>query len=98
MRQGCSQDLNRPFQDIAQNLDHYDADVIIGTLWKNVKNFKYCAISLNMLHTSGLCRVLGFTAPLILISKEFQSKYIYTLISALYSPIALAAINTSLQQ
>ena len=43
---------------------HYHADVIIVTPGKNVKNFKYCAILLNMLHTGGLCRVLRFTAPL----------------------------------
>ena len=29
-----------------------------------MKNFKYCAISLDMLHTDGLCEVLPFTAPL----------------------------------
>ena len=29
-----------------------------------MKNFKFCAISLNMLHTGGLCGVLRFTAPL----------------------------------
>ena len=30
-----------------------------------------------MVHTGGLCGVLGFTAPLILIAKKFPSKYIY---------------------
>ena len=49
---------------------------------KNKKYFKYCAISLNMVHTGALCGVLGFTATLILISKNFQSKYIYTMNSA----------------
>ena len=29
-----------------------------------------------MLYTGGLCVVLRFTAPLILISEKFQSKYI----------------------
>ena len=58
-----------------------------------MKNFKYFAISLNMVHTGGLCGVLWFTAPLILISKKFQSKYIYTLNSALCAPIAGAAIK-----
>ena len=58
-----------------------------------MKNFKYCAISLNMVHTGELRGVLGFTAPLILISKKFQSKYIYTLNSALCAPIARAAIK-----
>ena len=48
-----------------------------------------------MVHTGGLCGVLGFTAPLILIAKKFPSKYIYiyTLISALCDPIAQAAIK-----
>ena len=58
-----------------------------------MKNFKYCAISLNMVHAGGLCGVLGFTAPLILIAKKFQSKYIYTLNIALCAPIAQAAIK-----
>ena len=44
-----------------------------------------------MVHIGGLCGILGFTAQLILISKEFQSKYIYTLNSALYAPIARTA-------
>ena len=56
-------------------------------------NFKYCTVSLNMVHAGGLCGVLGFTAPPILISKKFQSKYIYTLNSALYAPVARAAIK-----
>ena len=46
-----------------------------------------------MLHTDGLCGVLGFTAPLILISKKFKSKYIYTLNSALRTPLARAAVK-----
>ena len=58
-----------------------------------MNNFKNCAILLNMLHTDGLCGVLGFTARFILISKKFQSKYIYTLNSALCAPIARAAIK-----
>ena len=58
-----------------------------------MKNFKYCTISLNMVHTDGLYGVLGLTAPLILISKKFSSKYIYTLNSALYAPIVRAAIK-----
>ena len=29
-----------------------------------MKNFKFSAISLNMLHTGGLCGVLQYTAPL----------------------------------
>ena len=58
-----------------------------------MKNFKYCAILLNMVHTGELRGVLGFTAPLTLISKKFQSKYIYTLNSALCAAIARAAIK-----
>ena len=58
-----------------------------------MKIFKYYGISLNMLHTGGPCGVLGFTAPLILISKKFQSKYVYTLNSALCAPIARAVIK-----
>ena len=46
-----------------------------------------------MLHTGGLCRVLGFTASPILISKKFQGKYIYILKSALCAAIARAAIK-----
>ena len=46
-----------------------------------------------MLHTGGLCGILGFTAPLILISKKFQSEYIYILNSALCAPVARAAIK-----
>ena len=46
-----------------------------------------------MVHTGGLCGVLWFTAPLILISKKFQSKYIYKLNSTLCAPIAQAAIR-----
>ena len=60
---------------------------------ESMKNFKYCAISLNILHTSGLCGILRFTAPLILISKKFQSKYIHTVNSALCAPIVRAAIK-----
>ena len=58
-----------------------------------MKIFKYYGISLNMLHTGGPCGVLGFTAPLILISKKFQSKYIYTLNSALSAPVARETIK-----
>ena len=58
-----------------------------------MENFKYCAILLNMVHTGVLCGVLGFTAPLILIAKKFQSKYIYILNSALCAPIARAAMK-----
>ena len=58
-----------------------------------MKNCKYCAISLNILHVGGLCGVLRFTAPLILISKKLQSKYINTMNSALCAPIARAAIK-----
>ena len=58
-----------------------------------MENFKYCAILLKMVHTGVLCGVLGFTAPLILIAKKFQSKYIYTLNIALCAPIARAAIK-----
>ena len=58
-----------------------------------MENFNYCAILLNMVHTGGLCGVLGFTAPLILIAKKFQSKCIYTLNIALCAPIARAAIK-----
>ena len=42
-------------------------DLIVMTLktsGKNMKNFKYCVISLNMLHTGGLYGILGFTARL----------------------------------
>ena len=42
-----------------------------------------------MAHTGGMCGVLGFTALLFLISKKFQSKYIYTLNSALCAPITV---------
>ena len=72
---------------------NYDADVITVTSGKNMKNFKYCATSLNMPHTCRLWGVLGFTAPLNLISKKFQSKYIYTLNCALCAPIAQATIK-----
>ena len=83
-RQGCSQDLNWPLQDnFWRWRHHYDADVIIAIPGGNMKNFQYFSISLNMVHTGGLCEVLGFTAPLILISKKFWSKYIYTLNSPL---------------
>ena len=58
-----------------------------------MKNFKYFAISLKILHTGGLFGVLRFTPPLILISKKLQSKYIYTLNSALCAPVARAAIK-----
>ena len=58
-----------------------------------MNDFKNCAISLNMLHTDGLCEVLGFTTSLILISKKFQNKYIYKLNSALRVPLARAAIK-----
>ena len=98
-----SQDLNWSLQDIVQN---FDDNMIIMTLtsslwhWhhyrdtgKNMKNFKYCVISLNVVHTGGLWGVLGFTAPLILISKKLQGKYIYTLNSALCARIARAAIK-----
>ena len=61
-----------------------------------MKNFKYRAISLNMVHTGALSGVLGFTASLILITKKFRSKYIYTLNSALRAPMARAAIKQSL--
>ena len=66
---GRSQDLNQPLQNIVRNF-HDDVivmtltDVAIATPGKNMKNFKYCAISLNMLHIGGLCGVLRFTAPL----------------------------------
>ena len=60
---------------------------------KNIKNFKYCAIWLNMVHTGRLCGVLGFTAPLILSSKKFQTKYAYALNSALCAPITRTAIK-----
>ena len=43
---------------------NYDADVFIVTPEKSMKNFKYCAISLNMLHTVGLWELLRFTAHL----------------------------------
>ena len=46
-----------------------------------------------MVHTGGLCGVLGFTAPLILISETLLSKYFYTLNSALCAAIAQAAIK-----
>ena len=58
-----------------------------------MNNFKNCAISLNTLYTDGLCGVLGFTVPLILISKKFQRKYMHTLSSALRAPLARAAIK-----
>ena len=72
---------------------HYYADVIIVAMGKIMKNFKYCAISLNVVLTDGLSGVLGFTAPLILISKNFQDEYIYSLNSALCALIARAAIK-----
>ena len=55
-----------------------------------MKYFKYCTSSLNMVHTGGLCGILGFTATLVLISK---SKYIYTMSSALCARTARAAIK-----
>ena len=58
-----------------------------------MKNFQYCAISLNKVHAGGLSGVFRFTAPLILISKKLQSKYVYTLNSALCVPVARAAIK-----
>ena len=45
-----------------------------------------------MLHTDGLYGVLGFTTPLILISKKFQSKYIYTLNSTFYKAVFLGCL------
>ena len=57
-----------------------------------MNNFKNWAISLNMLDTDALRGVLGFTTPLILI-KNFQSKYIYTLNSVLCAPFVRAAIK-----
>ena len=80
---------------MAQN---FDDDVIIMTrrhyrdTRKNMKYFKYCAISLNKLIQVN-CVEFGFTAPIILISKKFQSKYIYTLNSALCAPIARTEIK-----
>ena len=79
---GRSLGLNRPLQDVAQNLDD---DFIMITLTSS--SWHRGKISLNMLHTGGLCGVLGFTAPLILISKKFQSKYIYTLNSTFYKAV-----------
>ena len=52
---------------VCQRRNHYDTDVIIVPLMasgKNMKNFKYCHISLKMLDTGGLCAILGFTATL----------------------------------
>ena len=72
-------------------LHHHDTDIIIMAPGKNMNNSKNCPISLIMLHTGGLYH--WFTAPLILISKNFQSKYIYTLNSALCAPFAWAAIK-----
>ena len=46
-----------------------------------------------MLHTDRLFGVLRFTAPIILIFKKFQSKYIHALNSALRAPLAQAAIK-----
>ena len=93
--QGLGQDLNRPLQDIAQN---FDDDAIIMMLlslsWQWGKNFKYCTILLNMAHIGRLCGVLGFTAPPMLISKKFQSKYIYTLNSALCAPNCTSSNKT----
>ena len=57
-----------------------------------MKNFRYCTLSLNMVHTGGLCGVLGFNAPLILISKNSKVN-IYTMNSALCAPITRAAIK-----
>ena len=66
-----------------------------------MKNFKHCAISINMLHTGGLCGVLRFTARLHIlheiIAKKFRSKYIYIkLNSGSCAPIARAAIKQPL--
>ena len=41
---------------------HYDYRHHYRYTGENMKNFKYTAISLNMLHIGGLCGVLGFTA------------------------------------
>ena len=46
-----------------------------------------------MLHTGGLCGLLGFTAPLNLMSKKFQNKYVLCIESVLCAPIARAAIK-----
>ena len=54
-----------------------------------MKNLKDCTIPSFIVHIGGLFGVLRFTAPL----KKFQSKYIYTLNSALCAPIARAAIK-----
>ena len=98
LRFSCrSQDLNQPFQYIAQN---FHDGIVIMTLTplsrhqgKPPKNFKYWAILLNKVHTDGLGGVLGFTALVILISKQLQSKYIDTFNSALCASIARAAIK-----
>ena len=58
--QGRSQDLNGSLQEIPLNFDN---NVIIMTLMaqgKDMKSFKYCAISLNMLHTGELFGIFGF--------------------------------------
>ena len=73
--------------------NHYDTDVVIMTPGENMKSLKYSAISLSMVHTGGLCEGLVFTAPLILISKKSQSKYIYTLNNDLCALIARVAIK-----
>ena len=97
VHQGGSQDLNRPLQDIAQNFAD-DAIIMMRCHYldtgKNMKIFKYCAISLNMVHTGALCGVL--TASLILSPKNSEVYiyiYIYTLNSALCAPIARAAVK-----
>ena len=59
---------------------HYHADFIImmltSLLWHQGKTWKYWTILLNTVHTGGLCGVLGFIAPLVLVWKTFQI-YLY---------------------
>ena len=57
-------------------LNHYDIKMLTSLSWHQGKTWKYYTISLNTVDTGGLCRVLGFIAPLILIWKTFQI-YLY---------------------
>ena len=51
-------------QNFDDDVTNYDADIVTVTPGKSMKNFKYWAISLNMLHTGGLFGELKFTASL----------------------------------
>ena len=94
-----SKNLNWHLQDFVRKLvDDVIMMTLISLLWcwrhycdtrEKHKTLYVLRYHWNMVHTSGLCGVLGFTAPLVLISKKIQSKYIYTLNSALCASITV---------